>query len=435
MRLLLASVLTIILFSLFYYSYKLTNDLFSPLCVFSFFQWLRYVPGIGWLNKDSLVNFDDGFLYLLFIYEFFAIICTFLGYAVYKQYFSSKKMYEIRYRFICKKNVAYLAFVLGFIAGLYYLHLWGGAEYVINRLRVENIGVGKGYLMSLMSYMIVGMVICLCKDKKVTFKLIVMFLIYAWFYVIFTKRAPIMECLMILVMAYNYGIKKFKASDFINIKTVLLLSLCAIYISVMPVIRNNGGLGSVENFHELVNILSEATESFFYQFSYSTRDGFVYSNFNLDNYWYGSNVLNLIYAPLPYTFFPWKPPIDDGVYLLNFMHGYYVQPPSNEFPILSSMPFSTQSVMFANFGIIGLMIGCFFMGGIYSYFYKIMVCVGRDPFMIIIYQLIVYKLALSSLNIVQTIVPFVLCLIFAKVLCGWALYTHGKAEKKNEHSL
>jgi hypothetical protein len=74
--------------------------------------------------------------------------------------------------------------------------------------------------------------------------------------------------------------------------------------------------------------------------------------------------------------------------------------------------------MYANFGIIGLVIGAVILGIIYEYFYMLLKDTEYNIFTIFVYHTIINTLALSSKNITQTIIPIGLLIISFKIFTG-----------------
>ena len=70
--------------------------------------------------------------------------------------------------------------------------------------------------------------------------------------------------------------------------------------------------------------------------------------------------------------------------------------------------------MYANFGIFGIIFGAILLGYIYELTYRILIDSKYNSFMIIIYQIVIYKFALSSKNIVQSAIMMVLVLLIYK---------------------
>jgi len=69
----------------------------------------------------------------------------------------------------------------------------------------------------------------------------------------------------------------------------------------------------------------------------------------------------------------------------------------------SSFPFSNQGILFANFGIIGLIIGSICLGYVYGHMYKILVSSEHNVVAVIVSQVILYNFAFTSHDMVMVL--------------------------------
>lgn len=423
MRIIYGLSLGILFLLVFVKSYRINKDIFSPLCFFSLMQFIAYVPGIMFFEKHYGIYLDETNTFWVFLIEIIVILFIWLGVKLYN---TNAKISNFYYHIKQRTNinmtlVGLTLFIIGFIATIYYIYLSGGISYIIGNTQ-KDYAAGRSYLLSLQSLMIMG-IVCFYNSKKRNNSLLVIiaFSIFALTVAIFTRRAPIIEGLLLLVMAYNYKIKRLRLATFLKPKNILLILFFSIIVVLLPTLRNPSGFYSYLSFLDMFKEGWLTVNTIFEEYSFVSRDAFVYTNYNLNNMYYGRTIINILTAPLPSSIFSWKPPVDDGMYLANFMRGYYVLPPTNILPIINSMPFSSQGSMYANFGIIGVIIGSLLMGIIYAHSYRILKNTKYNVFMILIYKTIIYKLALSSKNIVQTLIFIVLLFISFKVLTGLKL--------------
>lgn len=98
----------------------------------------------------------------------------------------------------------------------------------------------------------------------------------------------------------------------------------------------------------------------------------VLKHFDTSNFWLGASFRDLVYFPCPVSFCVNKPPMDEGVYLYNISLYGSVTPgtPISELQV-SSLPFETWSIWYANFGSIGVGIGGFLQGLVLGYVYRL----------------------------------------------------------------
>jgi len=427
MRIIYGFILGIILILIFIVSYRKTKDVFSPMCIFSTFQFLRYVPNIITAKYEYFYYLDEFNTFKLMCIELIVIFSVTIGYLFHdKKLHSNCKKFEVRKRNeTISLGVILFIYIIGLSSRLLVIYKSGGIQYIIRNAGVAYMGLssGFGYIMSLSNLMLISMLMLLDKIKlrsRLIYKFLLLLLasIYAFTYLLFTSRSPVLEMVMILAFGYNYLIKKYKISDVLKPRFIIFTLLILSFIVIMPIIRttNNGNVLSAK---EISNELKENFKNLFDEFSNVGRDAFVYDYFNLHNFWWGRSYLNLLKAPIPSSIFPDKPPIDDGMYLNQLLHGYTVDPNQGRTSLYVkySIPFSTQGAMYANFGIVGVIISEFLLGMLYAKIYKLVIDT-RDIFAIILYQLIIYQLELTTLSIAQTLIPLVIIWVVYKPISG-----------------
>lgn len=433
MRLIYGLFLGMILIIIFFHSYRKNKDLFSPLCIFSLLTFLRYVPHIISAEYETFTTLNADNTLRLFIYETIAIFSVLLGYWYYNSSFSNKKVF-----YVDKKKKDYqirdwqiiLIFVIGMIGRVQTIIMAGGISAIIqSRAQAyASLTDGTGILSMLSGCSIIGAMLQL--DKVILTKkkegnsasffgrlmvLLLMIGLYCGSFMIFTSRSPMLEYLMFMAFGLNYLWKRIELSSLLRPKMFITILAILLVIIVLPQFRNS---------QEKVEIdVSNAAEKLFDEFTYVGRDTLVYEYFNYNNFWLGKSYTSLLTAFVPYAIYKNKPPVDDGIYLSNLAYGHYIEPPAsrNELYVKYSIPFSTPSIMYANFGVLGIFLGCFFTGILYGRFYKAAKDT-QDVMQIIAYQLIVYQLELSSLQTVQTLIPLIICTFIYKILFGGKLH-------------
>lgn len=429
-RVVLGVLLLLFFLGIAIFEYRKRRDLFSPLVLFSIFGILRYVPGLMYIDSYLGLDMTDKNSILVFFFESLFVTFVLIGYYFAKQFKRNKKPFDIHFRDTFSLNcVALFLYAIGFAFGLLYIHRIGGFSLVIHGDKIYTGGNGNSYIRAMMFLMIVG--ICLLiqnniKEKRLVYKLclwscvILLFMIYSFFFFIQTSRSPVLEALLIIVMVYNYQGKRIRITDLFKPKAIIVFLIIAAYIIVMPYVRGLKGTETVSVQNGLAYAFNNITDVF-KEFCYTTRDGFIYENFNESNFWYGSNLINLICAPLPSSIFAWKPPVDDGMYLANASIGYFVRPPSSDLPWYNSYPLSSPGGLYINFGVFGLVVGGLLFGMLYNFSYQTLERSKYDFVFVIIYQLIIYQLEFSSLSIVQTLTPLVITYLSVKIFAGYRI--------------
>ncbi len=428
MRVYLGILLAVVLIILFVYIYIKYKDVFHPLAFFAILQFLRYVPFMISGESDTNVLIDDQGVGLLFVMEMITIGCVIFGYSLVK---TNKNQHSRPLSIYCEKSnnitLGYSLFVIGMIGRLYFVVKTGGFSYIFSNIQLKQTLVsGEGYLLALGYLMTFGICILISEySKNVKFKasqiliIFIMIIINVILLGVMSDRAPVLISLMMIVMAYHYKVKRIKLSSLFKPKVILLCVLLILFVVAMPLLRNSEGFDKYGSISNLLKSAIGNLESAPRWFSFVGRDIFVYENFNLDNFWFGKNILNFICSPLPRSIFPWKPPVDEGIYLANMVAGFNIQPPSNIYPINNSYPFSNQGIFYANFGLIGLIIGGIMIGAMYKYTYNILKSKKFNIVLIIISQVIIYKWSFTSHDMVGSlslIVYLVLPLIIKNAL-------------------
>jgi oligosaccharide repeat unit polymerase len=312
-------------------------------------------------------------------------------------------------------------YTIGFVAMIWFVISSGGISYVLTHTQT-NYAAGRSYLWNLNQLMVLGM-LCMWGTARKPNPLVLIggFGLYSLIMIIFTKRAPILETLLLLMMTRNYRAKRYRVSDFLRPRRLAVGLLIALLIVALPSLRNPSGFYTYSSLSEALRQTWNKIGAVFREYSFVSRDAFVYANYNISNMYYGRTLLNLITAPLPSRVFSWKPPVDDGVYLANFMRGDYVSPPSKNLPFLSSVPFSSQGSLYANFGVVGMVVGSILMGIMYEHFYKMVKDTGSHIFAILVYYVIIHKFAFSSKNVTQSLAMLIPAVLVFKALAALKL--------------
>lgn len=420
MRIIYGSVLAILYSISFAWSYRVTKDVFSPMCFFPFMQLVAYVPGIMFFDAHLGVYLDEVNTFYVFVVQIAVLFFTCMGVAIYNANTKGRSFhYEITQ--VRTRNMTWVGLVLyvtGLIAMSYFIHTSGGISCILTNTQIEY-ATGRSYLWSLHKLMVIGILCFFQSRKKPSMVLLTTtFLTYACTIIIFTKRAPILEALLVIIMAWHYRVKKLRIVDFLRPRTALIALMVAILVVALPTLRNPLGFST---YHSRAEFLGEGwrhIDNIFREYSFVSRDAFVYSNYDVNNMYFGRTIINLVAAPLPSSVFNWKPPVDDGIYLANFINGHYVCPPSKDYPIENSIPFSSQGSMFANFGIAGVVAGSLLMGIMYARSYAILRDTNYHVLAIFTYQTIMYKFGLSAKNVIQTLTVIVLGTVFFGVFTG-----------------
>lgn len=418
MRIVFGLLLGVVYILSFFKSYRMTKDIFSPMSFFSAIQFIGYVPGIMLFDSHLGVDLDEQNTFIVFLMQVIVLIFTWLGTQAYRSA-TAKRTFRYSIETKVKRHLTFAGIVMyaiGFLSLLFFIYLHGGLAYIVTHTQISY-GDGMSYLLSLQNLMVVGM-LCFWGYRRRPNPLLLIpgFILYAAGMIIFTKRAPILEALLLLVMGYNYRTKRLRVRDFLSPKALTLILMFSVLVVTLPKMRTAAGFNVTTK--DLLLGGMRQVSAVFEEFSYVSRDAFVYTHYGIDNMYCGRTIVNLITAPLPSRLFRWKPPVDDGVYLANYVYGHYVLPPTNVYPIQNSYPFSSQGSMYANFLLPGVMMGALLTGFIYQCLYRFLKDTEYHVLSIFLYQMVIYKFGLSAKNMTQTIVPIVLAVLAFSALAG-----------------
>ncbi len=435
-------------------SYKRNRDFFSPVVIISFMNIITIVPHL-WIISQSIMNiyplvlYYFGFIGLEFekgIFKFFIIqVVAYIFNLVGIKFYETINMNNLKYYRIDMKESkeklkwgATILIAIGIIAYLILIYAIGGFEFLFSNIHKRTFLLrGNNYLLSLIDCLIIGVAIYTYSHKynNTPKTRIYLFFVTTGVVIIFTSfggRATSVLLFLIILMIWNYSVKKIKI---FTLRNILIMLLVLIYIIMVPLLRAENALYAYMNdINMLFDQIIKSGTNIIKEISIVDRNLFAVNYFSLDNIWYGKSFIDLIYAFIPSTLYPDKPPVDDGVYIWTLVNGIYVEP-SLPYHSLSqsSWPLETMGMMYANFWIPGVIIGMFVLGIIQSFTYNLMKKSGFTVFTIVLYSYIIYKFDLSNLFITQTLISMILTFVVMKILFGLKIRKANK-ESKNSHN-
>jgi oligosaccharide repeat unit polymerase len=289
------------------------------------------------------------------------------------------------------------------IAYLYFLNKIGGLRYLLNNLELRaQMTSGNGYILLAMPLMTLSILLLLYTYWRkgsliVKISLSLLVIMNVLIETSLGGRKSTLFIIIFILLISNYSIKKVR---FFSPKVMLAIIGGAVYFVAIPVLRSSGSLS--ENISNLGQSMSGSLTSLFLGLSYIDHYVLILNNFNLSNFWLGKSFLDLLFAPIPSSIFPNKPPIDDGMYVRSIAEGWQVSPNSSRLDLYqSSWPPETFGTMYLNFGLIGIIIGFFLLGLMYKKMYSIMIASNYSFFSIYLYGFIILNFEFSNLRIVQ----------------------------------
>ncbi len=315
------------------------------------------------------------------------------------------------------KLAAYLSILTGLSAYLVFFNQAGGFLNWIDNLNTRaSFTTGNGYLMSLMGLLSIGVYIYIYtfKYKKNFFKYIILFFLFV--IVLFMTsslggRRSVLLFIIYCLLIWNFGVNKIKN---LLLKVGVLVPIILFYILAVPILRTSPEDIEVymNNPEVLIEEAGDDLNKLTKQLSFVDHQLFIMDYFNVDNIWLGKSYMDLLYAPIPRSIYPEKPPIDDGVYIRTLAAGHDVSPPTSYDKLYpSSWPPETFGAAYMNFSVIGVLIAMYLLGIIYSVSYNYMKKSQFSLISILIYGNIITNFQFSNLKIVQILSEIVVIVI------------------------
>ena len=258
--------------------------------------------------------------------------------------------------------------VLFVIVFVFYLLFFGGVQGVIEYVLSLNNRVayneGRHYSLGLMMFFISYLAFLLIIYRFRYGARLVQYFIFAILLIMLMSigsRASLFTVIVMGVLTWNLFVNKNLRGYFLVLAGVVVL-LAQLSI-IMETLREGDVekiqyTSKVDNIVELVVRLSPVRASIV-----------TVGYFQDHSYWYGSSFSSLLYAPIPRTLYPDKPPVETGRYTKNIALGEEVDPPAPDksLPVYSALP-EGNLIYYQNFGMLYFLI-VFLFGLFYSFLY------------------------------------------------------------------
>lgn len=408
------------------FAYKRSDDAFSPISFYNFFMFISIVPRLALMEENVYTKtLSDETLSRYVIITVFGITMVNIFFLIFVKKLrllypinNSNMHLDLIDRYENNRSIIgiYLIFCVGALSKIYLLIRSGGIRYIWANINQRTVMLsGNNYINSLEVLMIIACALILEKylseDKKKYGVTLIFFCVTTSLLLLsFGGRSSFVKLAVLLFIVINYRYKHFDIRTVFKPKYVVLLIILSLVIVMIPMVRNKDFSNIYQSpglwIKEALKNLSNVFESI----SAVDRDMMTYDIFAERDFWYGKTYLGLLYAWIPRSLFADKPPVDDGVYLANLIRGYYVEPvmPYSQITLHSSSPFSSFGIMYANFGIIGIVLGALILSSIYFYLYKKMTLKGNDIGSVLIYGYLMLAFGLSIHSILSLLIPSII---------------------------
>lgn len=242
-----------------------------------------------------------------------------------------------------------------------------------------------------------------CSQKKGDHWFLISLLVLIGFFSLTSGggRSAFVVFILSLLCYYHFWIKKI---NLFSIKFAPIYGGLALFIIIFQLLR-------FEDSNDLsaVNDISNS-EALFNSMAYVKTQLLIQNYFADHEYWCGKIYEFILYIFVPRSIYPAKPSIDEGVYIYNMTYNPQDVLATNDF--YNSWPPFTCGISYANFGIIGVLLGGILLGHLHAYMHR-MVLNNKGAFMLlVIYIFIVLKFQLTVFYIANLSYLIVQCYLF-----------------------
>lgn len=425
-KLLVACIISICTLVPAYYGYKTSKDFFSPIPFYNLFSYITIVPRLLSMDANLYTNtLDKSTLTRYMIITCLGILTVNFGFFVCDR--RLKRTYSLDLLESQSSSYSdststkeyksdafiFLLFIIGAASKVYLLLKSGGLSYIwANINKRTTMLAGNNYLNSLEILMIVATALMLEKalitrSRSYGVRTFVLAAITSLLLLSFGGRSSFVKLIVLLLFVVNFRYKRFVLSMMLRLRYILVFLAVALIIVMIPMVRSSDFADIYLNPSLWFKYAFLNISKVFDSISAVDRDMMTYDLFANLSFWKGKSYLGLLYAWIPRSIFPDKPPVDDGVYLANLIWGFKVEPilPYNEIPLHSSSPFSSFGIMYANFGAFGVVIGALVLAWVYVYVYNRMAKNGYRISSVLIYGYLMFAFGLSIHAMLSLIVP------------------------------
>ena len=401
---------------------KARRDVFSARFIYNGLAWLKNVPyfiEVGDTYPEEVVN-------KYFYFKLVTWLCVNLGITIYQRFKSNQFKFVYYDKFSGGGNgnrvkyyfkIGILFFLLGIIVKLYTIFSIGGIMYILIHLQARKSLMEGFYYNEMIATTFLTLSVILIELywlAKSTFRskmlFFIVFIVAIMNSMVFGARKPALDLLLLVLMTYHFCGSKLSIRGLFKPKSLLVIGILIMYMVMIPMLRLEKESKLIDNPKGWVEAGLENISSISHEFSYMEGEMFVFEYFDNDNIWLGRPYANIFLQWIPRSLYPNKPPMDDGMYLVNMMYGQQVTPDMSPDDMMydTSEPFTMEGALYANFGFLGLVFGGFIIGLLYQFSYKLLIDTGAAILTLIIYREIVFTFVPSVLHTTSPLIKIVI---------------------------
>ena len=392
------------------FALKGRSNLFSPRFLYNAFAWLKNVPYFIEVGE----TYSDVLCERYFIYKLIGCICVNIGISIYESKKIGKYSYSenvINIKSYYKYGILFC--FVGLLIKLYIFQSSGGVLYILSHIQARKSLMAGNYYYELIANSLLTlsvlftelyMIINNNKKGKIVFAFCLFITLVCL--MIFGARHPALTLMLQVLMLYHFLKSKITLSSIFKPRSIGIIGLVMMFMVMMPMLRAESETDLISDPVEWAISAGNNIMSITREFSYLSGDMFVFDYFHDNEFWYGASYINIFLQWIPRSVFPNKPPMDDGMYLLNMMYGEHVTPnmPTSKLYFDTSVPFTMEGTLYCNFGILGIIIGCILIGMLYQHVYKILCDTNYSIIMLLIYQAVMFVFVPSVLHTTSTLI-------------------------------
>lgn len=380
-----------------------SRNIFSPGSIFIYFAALPALSNLYFaffedkfnelvLSQVALIYQDGFYVNVALLMAIFGNILTYCGLLI--GFFSKDKIFSfvLNRLFVLRafeliggserqkeKVIFWFGFVVmvsGLFAYAVFLEMIGGLYALWAELHLRSVkNAGLGYLQTFFMVAVqLGVILMLSVTFKRSQKLFstMLSLLAVAIFGSMGARGPVVIFLISSLLLYHFKINKI--NRLFSPQLLLLALIIPIFVVTMLQFRSHSYEELSQDIGSLVmNSIDSLEGGFIARVGHLERDVVILKYFEDHDFWWGKSYLGLIYAPIPRSMFPEKPPNDTGMYLRTMALGNTVNPPQPITSLDSSGWPEGNWAGYMNWGFPGFFLFFFVSGLLFGKFYKYLV--------------------------------------------------------------